>query len=163
MLDTTSAFNVAPSFNAALLVDIPLSTPVMSKQQYHQRQRSKRRRNAARAKRALDVAHGACYSYIKQVARKWRARATPLDVDFEADVDDAPSPLRSALLPLAANAYIATNALQDDVVRRRTATKEQLVALGYEYVAWDGRTPRLLVDGEGLVIGVLAGRPSEAT
>ena len=118
--------------------------PYMSKERYHAKQRSKRRRLAARMKRTLDAANSsdavpASHRHRpKLVAARWRTRATPIGADLHAN-NDAPAPLHTAHLPLAKNAYSARNVLQDSATSRGMLTKEELIGLGFEYVPWDGR------------------------
>ncbi|KAJ8457599.1 hypothetical protein ONZ51_g11436 [Trametes cubensis] len=164
LLDTSFQLNsMASPFKSAPTAE-GTPAPYMSKQRYHAKQRSKRRRLAARMKRTLDAANSsdavpASHRHRpKLVAARWRTRATPIGANLHAN-NDAPAPLHTAHLPLAKNAYSARNVLQDSATSRGMLTKEELIGLGFEYVPWDGSTPRLLVDSNNVVLGVLAGRP----
>ncbi|KAL1939367.1 hypothetical protein VTO73DRAFT_9923 [Trametes versicolor] len=154
----------------------------LTKEQYHAKKRSKARRRAARARTLSNAAGepGITKRSVKEVALKRRSAAVTLSASIDIgpevrrvlDADNAsssaigaePIPTNYSLamedVPVTKTAFTSTRkeATEED---RREYTKEELIARGFEYVPWDGRVPRPILDQHGRVFAVLAGRPRD--
>ncbi|KAJ7726037.1 hypothetical protein DFH07DRAFT_970648 [Mycena maculata] len=107
--------------------------------------------NRRRAKHARDLAaHGHLPSpaTVSAIVRP----AVPLKTDLNASA-----------LPTAFGAY--SGKLEDKIEKKGSKVRRSvadLVGLGFQLVKWDGITPRPLLDKNGRIIAVLAGRPNDA-
>ncbi|KAI0359019.1 hypothetical protein OH77DRAFT_1128116 [Trametes cingulata] len=150
-----------------------------TKDQYHDKMRSKARRR--RKQRAVSDAAGdpgVAKKGIKNAALKRRQAADIMraDVPTRMQVDEAVA-RDAASTSFAAAASMPTDysLAMDDVPVTKTAyvakrgdipgadprvyTKEELLSQGFEYVAWNGRDPRAILDKKGRIVAVLVGRP----
>ncbi|KAI0348999.1 hypothetical protein OH77DRAFT_264899 [Trametes cingulata] len=147
-----------------------------SKEKYHSAHRTKKRRLAKqRAVSERAGPTGVAKRPPKQAALKRIQAAEALTASMASDADVAvslaadgattslvgavPIPtdysLAMADVPVAKTAYVAKRDIAADV-DKRIYTKEELLAQGFEYVAWNGLT---ILDKNGRVIAVLVGQP----
>ncbi|KAI0348836.1 hypothetical protein OH77DRAFT_1526119 [Trametes cingulata] len=75
--------------------------------------------------------------------------AVPIATDYSLAMND---------VPVAKTAYVAKRDIAADV-DKRIYTKEELLAQGFEYVAWSGLDSSAILDENGRVIAVLVGQP----
>ncbi|KAI9069582.1 hypothetical protein FKP32DRAFT_1671248 [Trametes sanguinea] len=159
---------------------VPLE--IISKKKFHSKQRSKRRRLKERGLAdEMDKTSMKKHS-IKAVALKRRKAAALLataaclaedGARLVKDDNSPPNPSTESPVPIETPLSLA----MDDVevaktgfigrIHKQTSedrtrySKHDLLEEGFEYVAWDGRLSRPILDKSGRVFAVLAGRPQD--
>ncbi|PPQ63302.1 hypothetical protein CVT24_006747 [Panaeolus cyanescens] len=68
-----------------------------------------------------------------------------------------------AKMPVSLSGYVGIRSSESKKVLRNTNSLNDLLAMGFEVVEWDGREARPIIDANGRVCGVLAGRPNDKT
>ncbi|PPR07568.1 hypothetical protein CVT24_008783 [Panaeolus cyanescens] len=68
-------------------------------------------------------------------------------------------PIDHAQLPVSTSGYVGVRSREPKRTLQNTHTLDQLLALGFEVVKWDGHEARPITDSAGRICGVLAGRP----
>ncbi|PPR01108.1 hypothetical protein CVT24_000404 [Panaeolus cyanescens] len=70
-----------------------------------------------------------------------------------------PSPIDHAKLDVSASGYVGIRSRESKHALRKSHSLDELIDMGFEVVRWDGREARPILDSNGRVCGVLAGRP----
>ncbi|KAI9068915.1 hypothetical protein FKP32DRAFT_1587310 [Trametes sanguinea] len=111
----------------------------------HARRGKRARRTAKRAAAKQDVLS----RKVKSSSSKHVARAAPL-----------PAPLALRELRIAKGGFVG---IRQRALSTKKWTMEGLLEKGFKCHDWDGQTSELLVDSNGAVVGMLAGKPQDPT
>ncbi|PPR06008.1 hypothetical protein CVT24_004720 [Panaeolus cyanescens] len=68
-------------------------------------------------------------------------------------------PIDHTKLDVSASGYVGVRSRESKHALRKSHSLDELLAIGFEVVKWDGREARPILDSKGRVCGVLAGRP----
>ncbi|KAL7279948.1 hypothetical protein ACG7TL_006359 [Trametes sanguinea] len=159
-------------------------TDAISKEKYHAKKRAKACRLKKRSAPDAAGAAGVAKRVVKDVAKKRRAAALALKLgaslavepdvaaalttDSRTTVTTDAEPLKTDFslskesVPVAKTAFVGKRKEQT-AADREEVTKDELLRAGYEYVPWDGRQCRPILDKSDRVFAVLAGRPRDAS
>ncbi|KAG6827242.1 hypothetical protein H0H92_012652 [Tricholoma furcatifolium] len=139
----------------------------------------KRRRIGVQITASIDL-HTGKYKTVEKrrqaaaaKARKQRKRIAHATQDVYAAPTTTPSSaIRAASAASSRTVEFQTETLRaatpgytgsrlDPSMQKKSWTLKECMDAGYEYIAWDGRTPHLLTDCEGRVAIILAGQPNK--